>query len=611
MSGFDLAKLNRAGVGGTTFGSSRKTSGTSKQAAKNLSNSGSATKTTKFSLSSNRNYGFVAGTGVNEAKARYYSNYQGLRTRLNAGQSVYGGVSTARYFGSGPDGANLYRTGGLYGNNYGQYSMNNSAMNGYMKGQVIGSMIFEGIEMLNNTGVLDKIFGNSGDGDAVRTNSNKLENAFGTIGSGIPNVSSSEASSAMSKMAACTDSVSLREAISGAKGTLYNMQANTAALESAAEQCKSKIPTMEKGVDTAKGKYKEAKSGLSTAQQTVRGQEAKRDNCLNKVAKADSKYGAAVENYTKAHDQKVTAENNHKTAQQATARAQQQLNSAEQTLANTPETITVTLPDGSTVERPNPAYQQAKQAVENARTQLQQAQQKEQEAKQKLDAATQQEAKAEQQKEDAYKQLGDTKAAVDAAEKELKEAQKGVDTAKDNEQKAQNNMNIAEDNYNQAQRVLESNEGIVEKAKTATKDCKKFKKEIEDQEDRLDKLEKKEQKRYDKYDNQAQTGINKNDNRHNSINGEVDTRKERRTVRRMERTNDKVADKIANRDAYATQVKDSAYIENELNSPNNVAFRNSTGQEYREIQTPSGDTLYYKDKELISQEEFETARAQA
>ena len=70
----DFGKLNRPGLGASSLGT-RKTTGTSAQAAKNLANSSAATKSSFFSFKDARKANWVPGQNVTKGQNQY--NYQG------------------------------------------------------------------------------------------------------------------------------------------------------------------------------------------------------------------------------------------------------------------------------------------------------------------------------------------------------------------------------------------------------------------------------------------------------------------------------------------------------------------------------------------------------
>ena len=571
----EFRKLNsRPGVSGS-FGS-RKTSGVSSQATKNLANASTANSTIKFSLKNTKKSGWVAGQNVSRGKNQF--NYQGTRKALN------GSFTPARTY-SAPAVAETTT-----------FTVNNNTA--YQKGMIFGQILNGTFSLLNEFGVFDKLKGE----DTVQTNSQKLDAAILTgSSSGID--TSSDISSYISNMEGATDSTTLRSALSEANGQLSTLNSQTSVYQDAQAQAKSKTDGYGKAEESALKNVATTKGALGTANETVKATEGNRNNCLNAVSKADAEYGKAVSAYTQAHDAHTTAKANYQTAQNTTARAQTSLNQAKATLANTPEYI-----DGANgVKVKNPAYEPAKAAVENAEAQLEQAKKAEAQAKEKMDQAADAENKALQAKEDAYKNLGDKKEAVDAAESKLKEAQEKLDTAKKAAGKAQDNYNAAQETYQQAQTILASNESIIEKCKAHAKSVENLSKAIEKQQERLSKLEEKEIDKYEKYDEKAQKGIDKNETRNEKINYEdgVNTFRERRLSKKMERTNENVEENLNKRNAYSTSVSETQYIKEQLdNGP--IDFT-SGGQKYRHITTPGGNEVYYKDNQLISEEEYKIA----
>lgn len=561
--------LKKAGL---TGGLKTGTGISKKNVAMNLK-SNAAHSASLFSLKSGGRSNFVSGQFVTKGlnNAKYHNAYITSHNRNWSPSSS--GISSSY--------SNLY-TNGMSAQQYTTSNFLNSAQ----MGMQIGSQIFS---MMNNIGLFNTN-SSSGTGSA----SQSLDNAMSSLTGG---GSVSDSSGYISKMSSCQDSVSLRGSISEAKSELTNMQGSLGTYEEASTNAQNNMETFENNVKTAESGLKEAKQNVSTATNTVNAREQNRDNCLNKVSKADAAYGKKETAYAQAHDAHTTA-----TAklQSATAAVSQ----AKATLASTPEKIEI---DGVQVD--NPAYKTAK-------AELEQANQAEQKAKQAETKAADAEEKAQTEKEEAYNNLQETKAAVDTAKEELETAQEQLDDAKEKQKDAETAQNEANEKYNDAKTQLESAESAVEQYKTQQKNIEKLKKAIKKQEERLAKLEKNEQKNYNKYNQKAQKGIDKNNTLNalqfsgtqgknssggNEIN-EIDTRKENRLSDRMERTNDKTKQSQARRNAYQSSVDEKAYIDDKLK--NSAANFTVSGQHYRKITTPSGQTLYYRDNQMISEEEY-------
>lgn len=575
----NIGQLNKAGLAKRAFGVNKKTTGVSTQAAKNLTNSSSASKSTVFSFGQSRGANWVGGQHINRDKSKY--NYQGMRAQANS--RTY----TPQRSGSATS----------VGRNTVNYQVDNGSA--YMKGVAIGQTISAGISLLNQLGVFDKLKGDN----STLSNSDKLTQAMEAMtgSSGAP----TEVSGLISKMDSCSDSGSLRGAIAEANGQLYSMNGMSGIIQADADKATQGMAQFESNYDNAKSAEKTAKDQLGQANKNLEGAKVGRDNALNEVSKADSQYGEATRVYTQAHDAHVEAKTNHTSAQAATQRADASLKSAESTLASTDKYLTDS--NGNKVE--NPAYAQAERAVEQAKKDLQQAKDAEQAAKEKMDAAAEAETKAADDKKVAYESLGDKKAAVDTAEKKLKQQQGFVDTAKTNQGKATDNLAAAQEKRITAKNLVDSAEGAIYKLQTHTKNVSKLKEAISKQTKRLGELEQKEQKNYDKYDGKAQKGIDKNNARQQTIVGDVDTRAERRTVGKMDKTNSSVQSNLNKRDQYADNVSDSQWIKNTLmKQPANVIVG---GEQYRTGKTPSGQTVYYRGNMPISEEEYKNVAGKA
>ncbi len=575
--------LNVPGMGGG-LNHTRRSSGVSSQATRNLGRSTSAGPSSHFQLNGRRSTGFVAGEFTTKGSNRY--NYNRQRAYFNS----RGATSTREYTPS--YGMNM-NSSIMMPNMYAPQS--NSSTN-FLNSMGIGMQIGkEAFNFLNNIGVIKM---NNGDNNV--SNSNVLTRAMDAL-TGSSGGGGSEISGAISKMENCNDSASLRGAIAEANGQLYNMEGMTSILQADADKATTGKETFENNYDDAEKGVKTAQNQLGIADQNVKGAKAGRDNALNEVSKADSKYGEAVKTYTEAHDAHIEAKTNYTSAQNATARAEAGLKSAEATLASTPEYIT----DGNGNRIKNdPAHAQAEAAVKEAEQQLQQAKQEEDKAKSAMEAAAQKETNAAKAKQEAYDNLGDKKAAVDTAEKQLKTQQDRLDTAKTNQGKAADNLVNAQDKLSTATQILNSAESAIEKFKVHQKNVTKLKEAINKQNRRLGELEQREQKQYDKYDEKAQRGIDKNNARQQNIDGDVDTRGERRTVRSMDRTNDRVEANLQRRNSYAGNVSDSQWIKETLMKQTPTVI---SGEQYRTGTTPSGQTVFYRGNMPISEEEYNKA----
>lgn len=572
-----MRNLKRPGLTGS-FGSSKRTVGTSSQATKNLANSSAASKTTHFSFKSSNKYNWVAGQNVSKGQNRY--NYQGMRASLNSR------TFTPSVGYSGPT---------TYGTT--TYTVNNN--NAYMKGQIIGQVLNGTFSLLNQLGVFD---GLKNDSSTTPTATQQL-NDFVSANQNIS--STSGVSGYISNMESATDSMSLRSALADASGQLSSLNAQTNIYTSLSQEASKAVDGLEESVSDAKDDVSEKKNLVGQLNTTVTARERSRDNAINSVRSLDSSYAESLEKYSQAHDARVTAESNYSNAQAATGRAQTSFNQAEATFRSTPEQI----PDANGNLVPNPKYQQAKIAYENAKTQLDKAKEAEEQAKEKLDQAKTNENDALKAKEDAFNKLGDAKEAVKQAEAEVTKAQEQLDNTKKSQSEAQNNYNIATESYQTAIRMQESNDSILEQCKNHTKMVKELSESIDKQQKRLTKLEAEEEKKYDKYDDKVQKGIEKNQERNNKIGDTVDGFRDKWLSNKMEKTNAKVEENIQNRNQYSQSVKESDFIKSKLESAS--ADFTLGGQKFRKIDTPSGQQVYYKDNLVISAEEYERAQKAA
>ena len=563
----DFGKLNKAGLGASTFGA-RKTTGTSAQAAKNLQSSSVATKSSLFSFKGSPRTNWVPGQHVSKGQHQY--NYQGMRASLNGA--------------SGPRRSYAPQFSGPVGN----YGMQNVKVNNdYAKGMVIGQTIVAGMSLLNQLGVF-------GGNDGVKSSSlgDKLGDALGNLGGG-GGVTGSSISGSISAMDSASDSASLRTAILGAEGQLSSMNSMTQSLTDAAEVAKGQIDGLEADVDKGEKTVKSNNQKVSNAKNTVTARTNNRDNKQNALEKADANYGKAVDKYTKAHDAKIDAGIKYRAAVGAKVQAHDAYTSASAAYEATP----ATLPDGST----NPEKAKAKKAMDNAKAKLDEAIKQEAATKKALDDATTAETAAEKDKNQAYNNLTTNKEAVDLAEADLKNAQIQLDSSKEGLQFAKDDLAKSEDNLSIKKQELESANGKIETLKQHNEDVKTLSKSIEKAKTRLAKLEKEEQEDWTKHNDKAAKGIAKNNERSNGIVGDVDTAKERRLSRKMAKTNDEVDAHLEARNKNTNNV-DLTFVMKQAPS-----FTDASGS-YRTGTNPlTGNTVYAKDGQLISEEEYNAA----
>lgn len=574
----ELRKTYKPGLNGS-FGNTRKTSGVSSQATKNLANASAANKSTSISFRGNNKVNWVAGT--NNAKNKFNVNYKEERAKYNA----------RSYTPSGPS---------HYGRSIDTQTFTiNNGNNSYTTGQIVGSIFGSAISIADKLGAFD----------ALKNNNTKTPTAteqLNTFLSANQNVSStSDVSGYISSMESATDSMSLRSALSEASGQLSSLNAQTNMYTSLSQEASNAVSGLEESVSTAEKDVSDKKNLVGQLSSTVTARERNRDNAINSVRSLDSSYAESLEKYSQAHDARVTAETNYSNAQAATSRAQTSFSQAEATLNSTPKEV----PDANGNMVPNPKYEQAKIAYENAKTQLENAKEAESQAKDKLDQAKTNEENALKEKETAFEKLGDAKEAVKAAEKDVTTAQEQLDKSKEAQGNAQNDYNIATESYQEALRVQESNDSIIEQCKNHTKMVKELSESIEKQQKRLTKLEAEEEKKYDKYDEKINNGIDKNKKRNAEIGNTVDSPKDERLSNRMDRTNQKVENNIHLRDQYDPSVKETNFIKNKL-ANGSIDFTLS-GQNYRKFTTPSGAEVYYRDNTVISAEEYEQAQKAA
>ncbi len=427
----DFGKLNKAGLGATTFGA-RKTTGTSAQAAKNLQNSTAATKSTLFSFKRSPRTNWVPGQHVTKGQSQY--NYQGMRASLNG---AAGARRTYAPSFTGP---------------VGNFGMPNVQVNNDMaKGMMVGQTIVAGMSLLNQLG------GIIGGGDGVKSSSlgDKIGNALGSLGGGGGAAASAEANAAISGMQSQTTSDGLRQAISGAQEKLDSFDT-------------TQIDNYEQNVGKLEGEIDGLEADVDKADDTVKAR-------ANDVSKANNAVASSTTKRDVAKQGLENALKNNKKCTSAYAEAKANLVSAQQTAAKTPQTIQVMGPDGK------PQTIQNEPAYGNAQAALTKAEAAEQQAKQDL-----------QMSEEEVNKMNES---VASAEQNLKDTQDALTNAETEKTKADKNFNTANDILIDTKEKLAVKQKELEKLQAAKQDYDALKSEITKQEARLAKLEKEEQER--------------------------------------------------------------------------------------------------------------------
>ena len=339
-----------AGLGGNGFGGDKKTTGVSAQAARNLSSSSAATRSSVFSFSQSNRTSWTSGQHINRDTNKY--DYQGARAQMNgtARASAYKPLRSSQSTGVHFSGGSANNVNFEYGNK------------AYMTGNILGQVAGNTFGFLNQVGVIDKIKGSS--------IGEKIGNIFGggsdNNSTNIGNVSSSGAASAISNMASCGDSASLRAAIATANGQLSSLQAQSGTLKAAGEQAEKNLESLKSAVDTAKSDVKDRTQDLKTAKDSVDICTKDRDNKQIALKNANGEYGEAKQ----VHREKTEAHNQAKAhtseCQANVDSAQSAFDGAKAAYASAPEQI----PDGNGGMKANPEKAQLKAKMEAAEQKL-------------------------------------------------------------------------------------------------------------------------------------------------------------------------------------------------------------------------------------------------
>ena len=546
----DFGKLNKPGLGASSFGT-RRTTGTSAQATRNLANSSVATKSSLFSFKGASRTNFVPGRNVSQNMHKY--NYQGMRAALNSGAGRTYAPSHAGHV-HGPNMGNI-----------GTVTYNNQDL---QKGFVIGQAIVGGIGLLNQLGAFDGISG------GVKSSSlgDKLSSAFSNIGGG-GSVGSAIAGT-LSSMESASDSASLRSAIAEANGQLEALNSQTATLQSAAKKATDDVKRLE-GEKTTKGKeLKQAEQDYKTADNQVKVRKDDRDRKKSALENANAKYYEASQAHTQAKADTVAK--------------QTAFNQAVATLAATPEYIDG--PDGTKVKN-DPAHANALEAKKAAEEALNTARENEEKA-----------AKAEVSAKEAASNADATfkQAATeyDQAEANLEKAEKNKEQKKAAKEKIEQELEQIKEDINAAN-------GVIEKYENHTEDVKDLQNAISKQQKRLEKMVEDENSEYTKLTNKINSSNENGDERAAKINPDDGmSLTERIRLNRNERANRKNEERLEDKAELSPLVADNQYIQNMLKGKASAVVN---GENYYTGTTPSGQTVYYRGNSPITEEMYKAA----
>lgn len=413
------------------------------------------------------------------------------------------------------------------------------------------------------TGMLAQTLGQLG---SLTSTSNVKSSSVKNNGAENVNNSSKELMS-LDSMKNANDSTTLRAAIETAEADKASMQSELTTLKGklpsmkeASETAKKQLQELEPKVDAKEKEVKQKENTVSDKESALSAAEKDKNSKLEVAKNMEAAVGEAATNYTKASEALVNA---------------------EATLASTPETIIG--PDGT--EIPNePAYSNAKQAVEIAEQQKEEAQTKLDEAKANHEKAVENYEKSITAYENAAKDVQNAKDELKAATTDLENAQKELNELKKQESDANGKVKAYED--------------ALDKQKQLTKNIGKYDSEITEQKARLTELEQKEEKELADTNNEMNSLAGKIDTR----NGKIDTKDglnfiEKFRMKKNEKNSEKYNDLTNTRDDLQTRV-------NYTKLSKMVPTYTFNGTEFRQAEF-GGGTLYMVGAKKVSAEEYQ------
>lgn len=427
MSGF-LAKVNSRAASTT-----RQTTGQSsvaRTAAKNIRSSSTATGNVSGLRTSGRDFGIFAQRSVTGSGAQYdvkgynSASLSAYRHSMNDNHTqVYNNFGFGGYTSNSSNGLNKFA----------------AAM---MAMGVLGDLANQAVTTVKST----KTSSSQGTGKTPST-----DNATGT---------GSTASSSLSKMKAAKDSASLREAIEAGNAEYTQKQTELTSIESgleakrtASENASKQLAEIKPKVEAKENEVKSKESEVTKNKQDVTRSKEELNASETRLSSCDAAFNTACTNFNAAE----TA-----------------LTSAEAALKATPEYTT----DASGKQVKNPAYDAAKQKVEDAKQRKQEAQTAKEQAAGSLEQAKADNNTAKQmyiQKNEAYKN----------AEAALTKSQSELETLK-------TDLQALQDQQSNAQKIVDDYQKDLDKQKQLKAETSSLKSEIEAQGNRLKEMEQKE-----------------------------------------------------------------------------------------------------------------------
>lgn len=382
--------FQKPGLGGVSFGTTKKTSSTMQQASQNLS-TGSATAPNAFSFRGTRRAGFVSGQNTIKGRTQY--NFQGARAALNP----------RTYVAPAPQRISTPITSG------GTTNVKIDNGSDYMKGQIIGGVIggvVNGIfGMLNKQGAVDSVA-------APRTTAgaqlNSAMEGLGAVNTAVT-LSSPVATAALNAMTQATTAGDLSQAITNAESQYSTMQAQDGKLKAAADTAQKNLQTLQDNVGKEEANVKGLETTISDGEQQLNGLKAE----LNKL---DGGYRMACDDV----DSKTTLYEN---AQKNVASAQQGLDQANALPADDPT-------KAEKVAKATKNLESAKSAEALAKKNLDDAEKTKRETFDKLGAKKDDVKKAEDNIKAQKEDIKNAKAGLDDAKKKLEKAKQDLEGAK-------------------------------------------------------------------------------------------------------------------------------------------------------------------------------------
>lgn len=255
--------------------------------------------------------------------------------------------------------------------------------------------------------------------------------------------------------------------VSDTQANLVNTKADYNVLLGQKSQAEENVSTLQEQIGTAETAYKNSEKDLSTNESNLESAVQARDQMDEQLSSLNSEYKTSCDDVKAKEKSKSEAQTNVSNCKTQVSNAETAFNSAssayesaQQALNNTPQT----LEDGT----PNPAYEAAKTAAENAKIKkeeaqktLEQAKTELQSAQQNLESADGELTESQNSKKEILQNLTKTESEQSKLAENCLKLENQVETAQQNYDTSLETFDDSKNNYERLNSELESANGIL------------------------------------------------------------------------------------------------------------------------------------------------------